>query len=61
MAYRWTKVWAVNTSADDAVVEGDLIVVESSGGDSKQMVQSVTPMLNKSGKPYQTLLLQEVK
>jgi uncharacterized Zn finger protein len=56
-SYRWTKVWAVQTDAEDTVDEGDLIVVESAAGESKQRVLSVTSCQTKSGKPYLTLLV----
>jgi hypothetical protein len=59
--YRWTKVWAVQTSIDDSVIAGDLIAVDSASGESKQRVRSVTQMQTKAGKPYLTLLLEEVK
>jgi hypothetical protein len=59
--YRWTKVWAVQTPMDDEVAPGDTIAVEAGNGESKQLVRSVTEMKNKSGKPYKTLLLEEVK
>jgi len=57
--YRWTKVWAVQTSADDETEAGDIIAVEASSGDSKQLVLSKTEMHTKSGKPYFVLLTQE--
>jgi hypothetical protein len=60
-SYRWTKVWAVQTDMEDDVAVGETVVVESNGGDSKQVVLSVTQMFNKSGKPYKTLLLRELK
>jgi len=59
--YRWTKVWAVQTDIDDAVTVGDLVSVESSSGESKQRVLSVTEMHNKAGRPYLTILCQEAK
>lgn len=59
--YNWTKVYAVQTHANNEVKEGDIIVVDDKNGGSAQEVVSVTTMLNRSGKPYKTLLLKERK
>jgi hypothetical protein len=61
MPYSWKKVWAVQTDATDTVQPGDEIAVMGSGGDSKQLVLSVTVMETLKGKEYKTLLTKEVK
>jgi hypothetical protein len=58
--YKWTKVWAVQTPHTDSVQKGEIIEV-GGASPSKQEVQSVTVMFNRSGQPYKTLLLKEVK
>jgi hypothetical protein len=59
-AYKWTKVYAVQTSMDNPVQVGDEIVVNDRNGGSKQVVRSVTVMENRQGDPYKTLLLKAV-
>jgi hypothetical protein len=52
--YKWVKVWAVNTTADDPVAVGDKITVGNQP--SEQEVVSVTMQLSKAGRPYKTIL-----
>lgn len=57
MAYRWTKVWAVNARADDKVKPGDLILVESKTDASEQRVVSVTEITGRHGATRKVLLV----
>lgn len=57
-AYKWTKVWAVQTPADNPVAPGDEILVADGRGGSKQRVLSVTTMTALRGGEYKTLLLR---